>query len=234
MDAKRLHTFVIYHSLSGATEGQISICMDFNINQLCLVKSDQQEQACIDGICSFLLNEAESKEPSLAVATILSSIEDACITAPMEDKTTESDKLLAFKQYIHTIYNMYISGESIPIRIYQNTWDNYRSVLLGITDIIKPTKDGDYIKQRINSFVLRIDAAINQYLSNVEQAENEHKKGRLKYGIIGAIAVLAVALPYFLSKSSEYLMGGGFIILIVAVIVGFTTGIKIYDSRHNE
>lgn len=207
--------------------------MDFDINQLCLVKNDQQEQACIDGILSFLLNEAESKEPSLAIATILSSIEDACLTAPLNDKTEESDKLLVFKQYIHSIYNMYISGERIPIRVYQNTWDNYRSVLLRVTEIIKPDKDDEYIKQRIDSFVSRIDAAINQYLCNVEQAENEYKKGRLKYGIIGAIAVLAVALPYFLSQGSDYLIRGGVIILIVVVIGGFTAGIKLYDSRHN-
>lgn len=64
--------------------------------------------------------------------------------------------------------------------------------------------------------------------------EDEYRKGKLKYGIIGAIVVLAIALPYFLSKGSEYLMGGGIIILIVAVIAGFTTGAKIFDSRYNE
>ena len=202
---------------------------------LCLIRSEIQEQACVEGILSFLINEATSKEPSLALATILSNIEDACITAPIEQKTKESDKLLVFKQYVHSIYNMYISGESIPIRIYQNTWDDYKKVLSEITGIIKPTSDAGFIKNRLMMFINKIDNAINQFLIEERNAEEEYRKGRKKYGIIGAICGLAIALLSLLDDSGEFVTP--FLLILSCVsfpIIGFGLGVKIYDARNNN
>ena len=125
---------------------------------------------------------------------------------------------------------MYSSGENTPIKIYQNTWDNYRSILLGITDLIKPESEEDYIKDRLKMFVTKIEEVSSKHWARAAQAEEEYKKGRMKYGIIGAIAGIIIPLSSIISMGSDYLTVGG-IGLIAFPVMGYAVGVKIYDSK---
>lgn len=162
-----------------------------------LAKSSIMEQSAIENIFEFWFNQSQNptKTPNEALILIINTIADSCKVVPIEEKTSDSDDLMAVHHYLEDIEAQLRGLKPSTITIVSPQWD---SCLEALEDIGKQaSKDGvDIVKRRLDYFIRTLRKKVNEQIALEEQEYSRgemQRKGMLILYILGFIFILILA-----------------------------------------